>query len=108
MADVHCDPLQFMVEFGVVGAGLLVVALAELTVPLFGPGLNRGAVFTMTCSGLALVAVLSLIDLPFRCPAVLWTWTAMLAALPKLTARWREPEDDPLPEELCVSARAMN
>jgi O-antigen ligase len=93
-SNVHCDPLQFLVEFGVVGAGLLAVALAALAVPLFGSGVSRGAVFTMTCTGLAVVAVLSMTDLPFRCPSVLWTWTAMLAALPKLTARRREPEDE--------------
>ena len=36
--------------------------------------------------GLALVALFSLIDLPFRCPAILYTWVAVLAALPQICA----------------------
>lgn len=90
-ANVHCDPLQFLVEFGLVGAGLMTLAGSALVVPLFAPGLHRGAVFTMTCSGLILAVVFSLIDLTFRCPAVLWTWTALAAALPRLTDRERTP-----------------
>ena len=34
-ANVHCDPLQFLVEFGLAGAGLLALALgALLLIPL--------------------------------------------------------------------------
>lgn len=91
-ANVHCDPLQFLAEFGLAGGGLMALAAAALTVPLLGRGGRRGAVFTMSCAGLLLVAAFSLIDLPFRCPAVLWTWTAVLAALPGLTARGPSPE----------------
>jgi hypothetical protein len=35
--------------------------------------------------GLSLVLIFSLIDLPFRCPAILCTWMVVLAALPKAT-----------------------
>jgi len=86
-ANVHCDALQFLVEFGLIGFGLLMAVLGAMVLPLFRRGINRGAVFTMTCAGLGLVLVFGLIDLPFRCPALLWTWTALFAALPKLTAR---------------------
>lgn len=81
-ANVHNDPLQFLVEFGIVGAGLMALAWGSLVVPLCRRGPDRKAVLAMTCLGLAAVLVFSLIDLPFRCPAILWTWVALLAALP--------------------------
>lgn len=84
-ANVHCDPLQFLAEFGLAGTGLMTLALGALLVPLLRPSGRRGAVFIFGALGLALVAAFSLIDLPFRCPAILWTWTALLAALPRLT-----------------------
>lgn len=86
-ANVHQDALQFLVEFGVMGiAGLLGVLVAL--------GWEWGRVkvashsFTaMGFVGLAGVGVASLIDLPFRCPAILWTWTYVLAASPRLVSR---------------------
>jgi O-antigen ligase len=84
-ANVHNDPLQFLTEFGLAGVGLMIGALGALAAPLFRRGPARGAVFTMTGAGLMLVMIFSLIDLPFRCPAILWTWVAVLAALPKLS-----------------------
>lgn len=86
-ANVHCDPLQFLVEFGAVGAAGLALAWGTLAAALFRRDLARGALYFLSCAGLTLVAAFSLIDLPFRCPSVLWTWTAVLAALPKCTAR---------------------
>jgi hypothetical protein len=83
-ANVHNDPLQFLVEFGGIGGGLMTLALATLVSPLFGRRLARGSVFAMASAGLGLVVVFSLIDLPFRCPAILWTWVLVLASLPKL------------------------
>jgi hypothetical protein len=83
-ANVHNDPLQFLAEFGVVGGGLMLLALGALVVPLATHRLAHGAVFTLASVGLVLVVVFSLIDLPFRCPAILWTWVTTLAALPKL------------------------
>ncbi|HOW97030.1 MAG TPA: O-antigen ligase family protein [Kiritimatiellia bacterium] len=90
-ANAHCDPLQFLVEFGIAGAGGLALAWGALAAGLFRRDLARGALFTLSCAGLTLVAAFSLIDLPFRCPSVLWTWTVVLAALPKCTAR--EPRE---------------
>jgi O-antigen ligase len=85
-ANVHNDPLQFLAEFGLVGMGLMVATLGTLAIPLFRHGQAHGAVFTMTCAGLSLVIIFSLIDLPFRCPAILWTWLTLLATLPRLSA----------------------
>lgn len=90
-ANVHCDPLQFLTEFGLAGTGALLLALGALVVPLGRRRIVRGAVFTFAGLGLALIGAFSWIDLPFRCPAILWTWTALLAALPKLTAGRPQP-----------------
>ena len=80
-ANVHFDFLQFLAEFGLVGMGLLMGALSAMVWRLFcGP--RRGALWMMGVGGLALVVVFSLIDLPFRCPAILLAWVAVLGALP--------------------------
>jgi hypothetical protein len=81
-ANVHVDILQFLTEFGVVGMGLLLGALGVMVHGLFRRQTRRGALRIMGIGGLALVVVFSLIDLPFRCPAILYTWVAVLAALP--------------------------
>ena len=83
-ANVHNDPIQFLAEFGLAGMACMIVAAGALVAPLAGHAVRRGSVYTLTCAGLGLVVVFSLIDLPFRCPAILWTWVAILAALPRL------------------------
>jgi O-antigen ligase len=83
-ANVHFDFLQFLVEFGVVGVGLLLGALGVLLRDLFRLRQCRHcALWAMGTVGLGLVVVFSLIDLPFRCPAILFVWVALLAALPR-------------------------
>ena len=90
-SNVHCDPLQFLVEFGLTGSGLMLLALSSLLAPLLSHDIRRGAVFIFVGLGLATVFAFSWIDLPFRCPAILWTWTALLAALPKWTSTHPAP-----------------
>ena len=110
-ANVHCDPLQFLAEFGVVGTGLMMAALLALLLPVLRKGIRKEArsisaqdpewevkgrgqiaadwsnpVLVMCSIGLMLVCVFSLIDLPFRCPAILCTWVVILAALPRFGA----------------------
>ena len=119
-ANVHCDLLQFLTEFGVIGFGLMLATGMTLLGPLLLPakyvrseckapvvtgvspvdaardggyyrreraGVTRhDPLRTMGIVGLLLVVIFSLIDLPFRCPAILCTWIVILAALPKVTA----------------------
>lgn len=85
-ANTHMDALQFLAEFGVAGTGLLLGALAAMVARLVGPGVRRGALWTMGVGGLILVVGFSLMDLPFRCPAILLTWVAALGALPAACA----------------------
>jgi hypothetical protein len=86
-ANVHCDILQFLAEFGIVGFGLMMLPIMTLVGSLFRNTCRRDPVWLMGTIGLSLVVVFSLIDLPFRCPAILCTWIVILAALPKVTAR---------------------
>ena len=83
-ANVHCDLLQFLVEFGLVGFGLLAGAAGVRVREALGRQCRRDAIWMMGMAGLGLVVVFSLVDLPFRCPAILFTWVALLAALPRI------------------------
>ena len=83
-ANTHCDPLQILAEFGVVGAGLILGALGVMARALFQRDLRRQALGIMGLAGLGLVGLFSLVDLPFRSPAILYAWVAVLVALPRV------------------------
>ena len=85
-ANAHFDLLQFLAEFGVVGLGLLLGALGVMAGAWFAPGRREGSLWRMGTAGLLLVGVFSVVDLPFRCPAILYSWVAVLAALPQVCA----------------------
>jgi O-antigen ligase len=91
-ANVHNDPLQFLAEFGLVGAGLLAALVLTLLRPLCRRGLWHQPLVLFALIGLGLTFAHSLIDLPFRCPAIIWLWVTVLAALPfALTSRAEPP-----------------
>jgi len=85
-ANVHFDFLQFLAEFGVIGFSLLLGALGMMFRDLFRARSRLDSLWLMGGVGLGLVGVFSVIDLPFRCPAILYVWVAVLAALPRLCA----------------------
>ncbi|MCO5062166.1 MAG: O-antigen ligase family protein [Kiritimatiellae bacterium] len=81
-ANVHNDPLQFLAEFGLVGALSLGGTIGILVRAAFGR--RRGRIpsyLILPAIGVFLVAGQSLIDLPFRSPAVLYLWIAILAGI---------------------------
>jgi hypothetical protein len=95
-ANVHCDLLQFLTEFGIVGFGFMLAAVTTLILSLFPlpvgerarvrvSATSRDPLLIMSVIGLSLVVIFSFIDLPFRCPAILCSWIVILAALPKVT-----------------------
>jgi O-antigen ligase len=97
-ANVHVDFLQFLAEFGIVGSGLLLGALGVMAWGLFRAPHRHDALWVMGLAGLGLIGIFSLIDLPFRCPAILYTWLVVFAMLPQLCEiRLREvpPEERP-------------
>jgi O-antigen ligase len=83
-ANVHCDFLQFLAEFGVIGFGLLLGAMGVMAFEVVRGASRRDSLWVMGVVGLFLVGIFSAIDLPFRCPAILYTWVVVLAALPKM------------------------
>ena len=85
-ANVHCDVLQFLAEFGALGCGLMLASVLTLVVKLFRTANQTDPLWLMSVLGLSLVVVFSLIDLPFRCPAILCSWVAVLAAVPRVTS----------------------
>jgi hypothetical protein len=78
-ANVHNDPVQFLVEFGVVGAG----CMAAVTLILLGAARRArhgyAPLLVLPLIGVGFVWMQSLIDLPFRSPAVLLLWLICLA-----------------------------
>ena len=98
--NVHNDALQFLVEHGVVGFGLMLGAVGVLLAPVFRrlrvahmtnvdgwtgePWLlfRVSPISILLLVGTALTFLESLIDLPFRSPAILVTWCIALACAP--------------------------
>jgi len=87
-ANVHCDPVQFLAEHGTVGFGLMTAGLGVVLWPWrkLNTWRYRGLAL-MTLCGTGVVLLHSLIDLPFRCPTVLWLWLLLLAIIPMLAGR---------------------
>lgn len=91
-ANVHCDPVQFLAEHGAVGSGLMTAGLVSLLIPWRKLNSWRfKGLALMTLAGSAAVMLHSLIDLPFRCPTVLWHWLLLLAMVPTLAGRSAKP-----------------
>ena len=109
-ANVHNDAMQFLVEHGVVGFGLMLGAVAALLVPVFRrlrlahethadgwtgePWLlfRVSPITILLLVGTTLTFLQSLIDLPFRSPAILVSWVIAMACAPAfLTSGVRNP-----------------
>jgi hypothetical protein len=84
-ANVHNDPMQFLAEFGLIGAGAMSAVVFWLAVPAWRQG-RRMLLVRIPLIGVALIAAQSLIDLPFRSPAVLYLWLILLAGAARLAA----------------------
>jgi O-antigen ligase len=98
--QVHNDGVQMLAEQGVVGGGLWLAAVAVLVTPVIrrlriahvtpveewsgGPWLlfRVSPITVMLLAGVVLTCLTSLIDLPFRSPAILVTWCIALACAP--------------------------
>lgn len=92
-ANVHNDAMQFLCEFGVVGIGLLTTALVAFCWPLItgGPRLVQAGLLP-ALGGLAAVLLHSLLDLPFRSPAILFAWVVIAGLVEKSRLASRDLE----------------
>ena len=106
-ANVHNDVLQFLAEHGLVGFGLMLASVVVLLVPVLrgawrliitpvvvdwdnayvAPLLRVPAVVYGILAGTAATVIHSMIDLPFRSPAILITWALCLACAPAFLPR---------------------
>lgn len=85
-ANVHCDPLQFLVEFGWVG----ILCMLSTVGVLIRSALKLGkpdALRSWIALGLFLVFLHGWVDLPFRSPAILMAWCLLFAVLGRLTSK---------------------
>jgi len=79
-ANVHNDFMQYLAEFGVVGLGLILLAVAVLLWPLLRyPIWNHPMIF-FPMMGVLLTCLHSMIDLPFRNTAIILSWTIILTS----------------------------
>jgi hypothetical protein len=89
-ANTHCDPLQILSEFGIIGFALL----AAICVLLLRSPRRTPPILT---TGLIALLLYSLIDLPFRHPAIIAAWFALasLQSSPGLPQPVRRSPDTP-------------
>lgn len=82
-ANTHCDPLQFLSEFGVSGAVLALAAVCLLLYPLWRAryAILRAPIPLFSLMGVLSVWCYSWVDLPFRSPAILYMWLFVIASL---------------------------
>jgi hypothetical protein len=78
-ANVHLDGLQFLAEYGVVGFGLLLAGAGVLLWRAFGWPFWFDPLYLFVFMGLGAVLTHSVIDLPFRCPAISGHWLLIAA-----------------------------
>lgn len=81
-ANVHNDLLQFLAEFGFVGTGILLLECAILGITWIRRSAWRTPLGFFGGMALLLIAAHSVVDLPFRSPAILIMVAFVLAAVP--------------------------
>ncbi|MEI6211669.1 MAG: O-antigen ligase family protein [bacterium] len=111
MANVHNDTLQFMAEHGLIGFGLLLAAVMVLLQPILQgawrllttrpvvdwdnpycpPLLRVPAMIYAVLLGCSATLIHSVIDIPFRSPAIVITWCLCLACAPAFLPRPAQP-----------------
>ena len=88
-ANIHDDPLQFTVEFGAVGGLLLAISAFLLMRPALLRGTWASSLARFCMLGCLIIFLYSFVDLPFRCPAILYAWIVLLSSIPVFVSRGR-------------------
>ncbi|MEE9367378.1 MAG: O-antigen ligase family protein [Pontiella sp.] len=84
--NLHCDPLQFLTEFGLLGTACIAFIIGILIKRILNTQ-RHSTVSIWIIIGLFTVLFHSFFDLPFRCPAIVFEWCILLTILPKLSRR---------------------
>lgn len=85
----HNDVVQFPIELGVMGTGLLVLGFGYWSVALARSYFWENPLSACVVLGMILLIAYSWWDFPFQCPAVLITWCALWPAV-VMWARFEE------------------
>jgi O-antigen ligase len=80
-ANAHCDPLQFLSEVGLFGLACICGMFGSLLVMARRKPQQTSALRFCSILGVIILIVYSLIDLPFRHPAIVCAWFAIAALL---------------------------
>lgn len=83
-ANVHNDPIQFLAEFGLIGGGAMAAVVLVLGVEAWRRRAGAPPLLLLPLMGVGIVGLQSLIDLPFRSPAVLMLWLCAFAGAIRL------------------------
>lgn len=84
-ANLHNDALQYLAESGLVGFSLMIGVLGVLLSRFRLAVLRHWMPGAILCAGLSAIALQSTFDLPFRNPAILYCWLAILAGASKIS-----------------------
>jgi hypothetical protein len=85
----HNDIVQFPIELGAVGAGLVILGFGFWVVSLFRSYFWENPLSTCLVFGAVLLLAYGWWDFPFQCPAILITWSALWPAA-TMWARFEE------------------
>jgi hypothetical protein len=80
-ANVHHDAVQFLVEYGMIGMGCMLIAFITLLKPFSRVFASRRSfeILFFLITGCIFIILHSMIDLPFRSPPILVSWTCLLS-----------------------------
>ncbi|MFH0879587.1 MAG: O-antigen ligase family protein [Lentisphaerota bacterium] len=93
-ANVHNDPLQFLAEFGLLGVLPMAITLIILLIRATRSVEWWRASILMPFGGVFLLLLYSFMDIPFRSPAILYSWLAMISILPALASRLKVDDNE--------------
>jgi O-antigen ligase len=85
-ANLHNDALQYLVEAGVVGFGLMAGIVGVLIYRIRLSILRNWMPGIILLVGVAAIALQSMFDLPMRNPAVFYCWLAIIAGASKISS----------------------
>ena len=85
----HNDIVQFPIELGAVGTGLLLLAGGYWIIVFLRARFWRNPISACCVAGALLTAAYAWWDFPFQCPAILITWSVLWVA----AAMWARFEE---------------